>query len=237
MSSPAAMPLETVELKLEDTKEDDTQNPHGSTDLLDAWRQINGHLTSAVLISKEAVAAKKLQRRFWMEELCANLTEDGKLTYKSVWKRPVPSKKTAIKKTVTKKRKKAEPKPKKMAAKKKKTEKQEQTNEDGKVVVVAPKKLTLKLKKPPTEAPRQEAAAGEEIEQDSQQDTSDEENHSGSEMASATKAAYQSDSMMYNDREGSHESSSYGHVPSWGSGQHDNYMVRHTFVLFCLLAL
>jgi outer membrane biosynthesis protein TonB len=222
MSSPAAMPPETVELKLEDN----TQNPHRSTDLLDAWRQINGHLTSAVLISKEAVAAKKLQRRFWMEEICANVTEEGKLTYKSVWKRPVPSKKiaAAAKKTVTKKRKKAEPKSKKMTAKKKKTEKkQEQTNEDSKVV--APKKLTLKLKKPPTEAPRQEAAAGEEVEQESQ-DTSDEENHSESEMVSATKAAYQSDSM-HNDREGSHESSSYGRVPSWGSSQHDNYMVSH----------
>jgi hypothetical protein len=231
MSSPAAMPLETVELKPEDTKEDNTQNPHRSTDLLDAWRQINDHLTSAVLISKEAVAAKKLQRRFWMEELCANLTEEGKSTYKSAWKRPVPSKKTAPKKTVTKKRKKAEPKPKKMTAKKKKTEKKERTNGDGKLV--APKKLTLKLKKPPTEAPRQEAVAGEEVEQDSQ-DTSDEENHSESEMASPTKAAYQSDSM-YNDREGSHELSSYGHVPSWGSSRHDNYMVsKPHFVLFLL---
>ena len=51
-------------------------------------------LTAAVQISLEAVAALKAQHRYWLEEICANLTDEGKLQASSVWLRPVPPKKT-----------------------------------------------------------------------------------------------------------------------------------------------
>jgi hypothetical protein len=62
---------------------------------LEAWRQVHAQLLRAVTMAREAVAAKKAQRRFWMEEICANLTEEGSLTSSSVWKRPVPSRKAS----------------------------------------------------------------------------------------------------------------------------------------------
>jgi hypothetical protein len=64
---------------------------------VEAWKQVHEHLTNAVIVAKEAVAAKKAQRRFWMEEICANLTPEGKLTVNSVWNRPSIIKKTVIK--------------------------------------------------------------------------------------------------------------------------------------------
>jgi hypothetical protein len=67
---------------------------------LDAWREVHGLLTKALLVAKEAVAAKKVQRRFWLEEICANLTDGGKLTQNSVWSRPSPAKKPATKRAV-----------------------------------------------------------------------------------------------------------------------------------------
>lgn len=55
---------------------------------IDTWKQLHKKLLEAVLVAREAVAAQKAQKRFWLEELAANLTEDGKLTATSVWKRP-----------------------------------------------------------------------------------------------------------------------------------------------------
>lgn len=223
MSSPLEVPSEIVQ-----REPGDTDNTNPSTALLDSWKQIHGQLTKAVLISQEAIAAKKLQRRYWMEEICANLTEEGKLTHSSVWKRAVPSKKSTSKKAVTKKRKKTEqkskePKQKKAAAKKKKMEKQEPSSaEESKVV--PPKKLTIKLKKPPKEvAPPQEE---ESVEQESQV-TSDEEKRSESEMDSGKKLTYQDD-RRYDDREESHESG-FGQGPPWGPRQTDNYMVSSSY--------
>lgn len=68
---------------------------------LEAWREVHRHVTHAVLVAKEAVAVAKAQRRYWMEEICANLTPEGKLTATSVWKKPTetpsPRKKTTAK--------------------------------------------------------------------------------------------------------------------------------------------
>jgi hypothetical protein len=55
---------------------------------LKAWEEAHRHLSRAVLVSKEAVALAKAQRRYWMEEICANLTPEGKPTATSVWKKP-----------------------------------------------------------------------------------------------------------------------------------------------------
>lgn len=72
--------------------DDDDDNPQTP---IEAWRQVHSHLVRSVAIAREALAAKKAQRRFWMEEICANLTEEGNLTPTSVWKRPDPSSKKA----------------------------------------------------------------------------------------------------------------------------------------------
>lgn len=62
---------------------------------LEAWRDVHTHLVHAVGIAREAVASKKLQRRFWLEEICSNLTEKGRLVTSSVWNRPTAPKRTA----------------------------------------------------------------------------------------------------------------------------------------------
>lgn len=84
---------------------------------LEAWREVHRHLTQAVLAAREGVAAAKAQRRFWMEEICGNLTPEGKLVQSSVWKRPAPIKARKTPKKSTPKTEKAPPK-----RKKKKTE-------------------------------------------------------------------------------------------------------------------
>jgi hypothetical protein len=66
---------------------------------IDPWQQIHTTLLAAVREAELAVAAQKSQRRFWLEELCGNLTEDGSLTATSVWKRSTSSTKTAASKT------------------------------------------------------------------------------------------------------------------------------------------
>lgn len=41
---------------------------------LEAWKEVHASLTKAVLVAREAIASKKLQRRFWLETICANLS-------------------------------------------------------------------------------------------------------------------------------------------------------------------
>jgi hypothetical protein len=64
----------------------------------DMWLETHRLLSQAVLVANEAVDAARAQRRYWMEEICANLTADGTLISTSGWKIP-----TAPKKMVTKK--------------------------------------------------------------------------------------------------------------------------------------
>ena len=40
-----------------------------SNNELESWREVHGLLIKAVLVAREAVAAKKAQRRFWLEEI------------------------------------------------------------------------------------------------------------------------------------------------------------------------
>jgi hypothetical protein len=71
----------------DDENEEDNDGPQQSQ--LEAWTQVHQELQWAVAIAREAVESKKMQRRFWLETICANLTENGKLARHSVWKRPV----------------------------------------------------------------------------------------------------------------------------------------------------
>ena len=40
-----------------------------SNNELESWREVHGLLIKAVLVAREAVAVKKAQRRFWLEEI------------------------------------------------------------------------------------------------------------------------------------------------------------------------
>lgn len=64
-----------------DTNNNDTHSE------LEAWRQVHAHLSKAILVATEAVAVAKAQRRFWCEEIHANLTLEGKLVNTSSWKK------------------------------------------------------------------------------------------------------------------------------------------------------
>jgi hypothetical protein len=226
---------EVVEIEEEDDdeeeEEDDDDDDQSSQNELGAWRQVHEHLTKAVAIAREAVASKKLQRRFWLEEVCANLTEEGKLTQTSVWKRPVPPKKTAAKKppkqkepTAKKRKKKAEPKPKRI--KKKKTEAAEDDVEDDEEPKA--KKIRLKLKKPTAKASPPPAAAPVEDHDHESQETSDEDDDE-SETETGMIMDYQHDTGA-----AMHASDYAGH--SWGSGQqHNSYMVSRTLFLLELI--
>jgi hypothetical protein len=220
---------------------------------LEAWREIHKELTNAVLIAKEAVAAKKLQRRFWMEEICANLTEEGKLTHTSVWKKPMPQKRNVAKKTATKKRKKVDKKSSVAASKKTKQEKQEQANGP------AAKKKRLKLTKIPSATPAPEPVPKEANTET--QATSDGEEKDGGEAANKHQpqrhdppqphdpqrhdTSYWYDSQQHDPRYGSNHSSSYDpNQHQWEPNKeyHSNYMVscnyyqqniNAAFPLFC----
>ena len=60
---------------------------------LEAWRQVHAALVHAVLVAKEAIASKKLQRRFWLETICGNLAHpnDVNSTAPSASKSVLPS--------------------------------------------------------------------------------------------------------------------------------------------------
>lgn len=200
----------------EEEEEDDDDN-QSSQNELDAWRQVHSHLTKAVAVAREAVAARKIQRRFWLEEICANLTEEGKLTQSSVWKKPVQPRKTAAKKSAKQKettpkrrKKKADPKPKKPKKKKKEEEGDEEAPK---------KKIRLQLKKPAT---KQTPPPIDTTQQEDSQATSEEEGD-GSETETGMNRNLQQDthSMQTTDYAGQSARSPV----QWGSGQHRHYMV------------
>lgn len=60
------------------------------SDEMEAWREVHSNLMQAVRIAHEAVSIEKAQRRYWLEEIAWNLSEDGNLTNASVWRQPTP---------------------------------------------------------------------------------------------------------------------------------------------------
>lgn len=78
--------------KQEQSQQLEQEIPHKnlapSPELVEAWKQVHFHLTKAVIVARQSIEAKKRQRRFWLETICNNLTEEGKLAPHSVWKRP-----------------------------------------------------------------------------------------------------------------------------------------------------
>jgi hypothetical protein len=126
----------------------DTMETTESQSEMESWREAHKTLTEAVIVAKEAVTAAKAQRRYWLEEIAANLTAEGKLTSSSVWKKPTKAKGGL-------KRKSNLPK----ASKRKKSDDTETDEEEvpavkkkkivrAKTKKTLPKKLKLKLSKP-----------------------------------------------------------------------------------------
>ena len=219
--------MEIEEAEDDDDEEEEEGDDQSNQNELEAWRQVHEHLTKAVGIAREAVAAKKLQRRFLMEEICGNMMEEGKLTQTSVWKRPVQPKKTAKKsapkqkETTTKKRKKkAEPKPKRTKKKKKEKAIDEDMEDEEEPKA---KKIRLKLKKPAAKRsspPPVAASASIEYHDNDSQGTTDEDGDE-SEAEGGTGVNY------HRDTGGPMHATEYsGHT--WGSGHHNSYMVRKT---------
>lgn len=64
----------------------------------EAWREVHALLIKAVIASQNAIDAKKAQHRYLLEEICANLHDDGRLVPSSVWKRPKLIPKKVVKK-------------------------------------------------------------------------------------------------------------------------------------------
>jgi outer membrane biosynthesis protein TonB len=207
--------IEEIEGTMSDSSSDEEEHSHNE---LDAWRQLHENLTNAVIIAKEAVAAKKLQRRFWLEEICANLTEEGKLTANSVWKRPVPVKKTVVKRApkpkepVVKKRKpKAEPKPKKPRKKK-------SIGDDDEEGQPKKKKIRLKLDKEAQEAEPVEIVADNDQHSQDASETVDDEDEEDEESETETEYPHETGASSLL------RAADYASTPQWGSTSH-GYMV------------
>jgi hypothetical protein len=67
------------------------ERPESGDDNVAAWRQVHATLLEAVNRAQLGVQAQRAQRRFWLEEICGNLTDHGKLVVGSVWRRPAAS--------------------------------------------------------------------------------------------------------------------------------------------------
>jgi outer membrane biosynthesis protein TonB len=200
---------------MSDSSSDEEEHGHNE---LNAWRQVHEQLANAVIIAKEAVAAKKLQRRFWLEEICANLTEEGKVTANSVWKRPVPVKKAVVKRStkpkelVVKKRKpKAEPKPKKPRKKK-------SIGDDDEEGQPKKKKIRLKLNKEAQEAEPVELAANDDQRSQDASETVDDEDEEDEESETETGNPHETGASSLL------RAADYASIPQWGSTPH-GYMV------------
>jgi len=63
---------------------------------LETMREVHATLLEAVRKAQEAVAIQSAQRRYWLEEFASNLTDDGKLIAHSLWKRPVPFRRSKV---------------------------------------------------------------------------------------------------------------------------------------------
>lgn len=77
-------------------------NNMAATADLESVRKIHRTLIEAVKTAESAVHAQLAQRRFWLEEICSNLDEEGGLQATSIWKRPIHVKTPLAKKSTTK---------------------------------------------------------------------------------------------------------------------------------------
>lgn len=80
-------PPKTAARAANQTNVETTMTDASADEELQAWREVHDHLSKAVLVTTEAVAVAKAERRYLVEEIFVNLTPDGKLSNTSVWKK------------------------------------------------------------------------------------------------------------------------------------------------------
>lgn len=176
-------------LRLERNYDEDTgiQSEQEGLDVssqLQAWRQVHAHLIRAVTTAREAIAAKKCQRRFWMEEICGNLGEDGMLLPTSVWNRP--GKDAASKSSTTRKRKGNSGAA--SSAKKRKTdEDEEEVEEDTGKIKSAPKSTDRKRQKLKIRLAIHNSDASDDEEDDDDEKSEDSDEDQGEDTEATTK--------------------------------------------------
>lgn len=155
-----------------------------STDL-ESLRKVHQTLTDAIKTAESAVNAQLAQRRFWLEEICSNLDEEGNIHNASIWKRPMPVKAPPGKKSVAKatslKRKKnslesSETKPAKKPRKKKNDGEPTGTTTKS----TAKKGPTVKIKMKTLPVPSEVRAPSPDSEDTESQKDDDEESSAGS---------------------------------------------------------
>uniref|UniRef100_A0A7S1UR26 Uncharacterized protein n=1 Tax=Grammatophora oceanica TaxID=210454 RepID=A0A7S1UR26_9STRA len=54
---------------------------------LAAWREAHIHLQQAVLVAREGLSVARAQRRYWLQEIAANIAVSGKLVPSSSWRK------------------------------------------------------------------------------------------------------------------------------------------------------
>jgi hypothetical protein len=52
----------------------------------ETWKNVHQMLLEAVQATEQTVTILKIQKRYWLEEICSNLTNDGKLAANSTWR-------------------------------------------------------------------------------------------------------------------------------------------------------
>jgi hypothetical protein len=151
---------------------------------LESLRKVHGLLMEAVKTAESAVNAQLAQRRFWLEEICSNIDEEGNLQSTSIWKRPVTVKVPPGKKGSSLKRKKnslesSSEKP----AKKPRTKKESETTRVKTAAAKPPLKrgptVKIKMRTLPVSAEKRPPSPDSDA-TESQKDDDDEEDDDGS---------------------------------------------------------
>ncbi len=75
-------------------------------DDLEAWKQVHRHLVLAITMTKDAINAEKVKRRFLLEEIYLNLKTDGTLAPTSKWSKAPSATRTQQKQVSSKGRRK-----------------------------------------------------------------------------------------------------------------------------------
>ena len=117
---------------------------------LEAWREVHSKLLIACELAQEAVDAERMQYRYWMEEIVANVTEEGQYTSTSGWTRPSAPKKTISKKKLAllyKKRPRGKKSESSTASKNKKKKRKVSSTSVTRAEEEPPRKLRINMKK------------------------------------------------------------------------------------------
>ena len=207
---------------------------------LEAWREVHTKLLIACELAQEAVDAERMQQRYWMEELAANLTlpeggnaDELQLASTSVWARPVAPKKTISKKKMTqlyKKRKgKPESKGKRKASALREKKPKRRDNGDGEEdssmgAGGPPRKLRIKMKnKKPAASPATPPPAPAPAAREEQYEESEEEEDEDDEVDNDDFDDDEEEEEDLNDTYPHHQQQQHHHHHETSASSHSNH--------------